>query len=549
MRTSVSAVVTFCFLSVSNVLAQPTALVPSETVPSVMVPNEVQSSAVLAEAGIVPDYGEPNGSFPNWQERAVAELTNRARVEPATELAGCPAGQCGEAACYSPVAPLYWNYDLNQSARFHSLTMGKFPFFAHSTPCVLFSDIDTRFPGSSDGSFASSCSTSGTTTAGARVNLFGAGYGGENAAAGQSTPFSVFYAWLYEAAPATGCGFTQENGHRYNILKNSGPALGVGYAQVSGSPYGSYWTQDFGGSGVNSKIPSGSHWTAVNHGRDPSANDNSVEFWANWYDPAGGAPATATVVLDNVPVVMTRIRGTATNGAYRATVSGVSTTCHTYYFSFVDSSLNTVRYPTTGNLGFGAGCPDYQNGGTAPAAPSGVTATATASTQVQVTWNAVTGATSYEVHRRNPGGSFTLRGTSLTTSFTDTASANTAYLYRVRAVNAAGSSGDSASDLATTVLYTNDPLASGIAVKAIHLAELRTAVSAVRAQAGLSAGTYTDAAATGVVIKAVHITELRSQLDAAMSALGLTTGGWTDASLSGVRIKTTHVQEIRNRVK
>ena len=537
-----------CLLGVSSVRAQSSALVPPD-IPN-DVPKDSESRVVLAQPGPpVPNYGEPNGVFPNWQERAVAQLTNRARVEPSAEMAGCPAGQCGEAACYTPIAPLYWNYDLNQASRFHSLTMGKFPFFAHSTPCVLFSDINTRFPGSSDGSFASSCSASGSTTAGARVNLFGAPYGGENAAAGQSTPYSVFYAWLYEPASATGCGFTQQNGHRYNILKNTGPALGVGYAQVSGSPYNSYWTQDFGGTGVNSKIPSGSHWTAGNHVRDPIGGDNSVEFWTNWYDVAGGAPTTATVVLDNVPVTMTRIRGSVTNGAYRATVNGVSTGCHTYYFLFVDSSLNTVRYPTTGSLGFGAACPDYQNGVAAPAAPTGVNATATANTQVQVTWNAAVGATSYEIYRRSPGGAFTLRGTSLTTSYNDTASSGTAYLYRVRAVNAGGSSGDSASDLATTVLYTDDPLTPGVSVKAAHLAELRTAVNAVRAQAGLGAGTYTDAATPGVVIKAVHITQLRTQLDAAMTALGLTTGGWTDASLSGVQIKATHFQEIRNRVK
>jgi len=143
-----------------------------------------------------PSYGEPNGTFPSWQERAVAQLTNRARVDPAAELAGCPPGQCAEAACYSPTVPLLWHYDLNQAARFHSLTMGSFPFFAHNTPCVLFADIDTRYPGSSNGSFASSCSATGTTTAGQRVNLFGAAYKGENAAAGQSTPHSAFYGWL-----------------------------------------------------------------------------------------------------------------------------------------------------------------------------------------------------------------------------------------------------------------------------------------------------------------------------------------------------------------
>src|SRR5688572_29754692 len=292
---------------------------------------------------VAPNYGESNGGFPTWAERAVAQLTNRARVAPATELAACPSGRCLEAACYSPTFPLIWHYDLNRAARFHSLSMGMFPFFAHSTPCALFGDLDDRFPGTSDGSFASSCSSSGTTSAGARVNLFNAAYGGENVAAGQDSPHSVFYAWLYERASTSACGFTLQNGHRYSILANNGPALGVGHAEVSGSPYGTYWTQDFGGSGSIPKIPSGSHWTADDGLRDPSPGDNNVEFWANWYDVAGGAPTTATVVLDNVPVTMTRTRGTATNGAFSATVNGVSTACHTYYFSFVDSSLNTVR--------------------------------------------------------------------------------------------------------------------------------------------------------------------------------------------------------------
>jgi hypothetical protein len=521
MRLPITALV--CLLLVSSVVAQPA------------IPKA--------------NYGEPNGTFPSWQEHAVAQLTNRARVEPATELAACPPGQCLEAACYSATAPLFWNYDLNQSARFHSLTMGMFPFFAHDTPCALFGDIDTRYPGSSTGSFASSCSSSGLTTAGQRVNLFGAAYGGENAAAGYSTPHSVFYGWLYETASTSACGFTFQNGHRNNILENEGPALGVGHASVSGSPYGTYWTQDFGGSGSIPKIPSGSHWTAINHSRNPSVADNSIEFWANWYDVAGGAPTTATVVLDNVPTAMTRTRGTATNGAYTATISGVSTSCHTYYFSFVDSSLTVVRYPTTGALGFGAGCPDDQPGETAPAAPTGVNAIATSSTQVHVTWNAVTGATSYEIYRRDPGGSFALRNTSLTTSYNDTTSANTAYLYRVRAVNAGGSSADSAFDLATTVTFTDDPLAAGVPVKAIHLDELRTAVSAVRAQAVLSTVTYTDPAVSGVTVKATHITELRTYLDLAMSALGLTTGGWPDASLSGVTIQATHFEKIRDRVK
>ncbi|HEX8155719.1 MAG TPA: CAP domain-containing protein, partial [Thermoanaerobaculia bacterium] len=229
---------------------------------------------VLPALAQQPNYGGSVNGFPSWEERVVAQLTNRARVDPAADLANCQSGNCLESACYAARAPLFWSYDLNQSARFHSASMARFPFFAHDTPCQLFSDLDARYPGTSDGSFASSCSASGTTTTQARVNLFGAGYGGENIAAGQTTPHTAFYGWLHEPTSTSACGFTTQNGHRYNIL-TAGPGLGVGYAQVAGSPWTRYWTQDFGGSGSIPKIPSGTHWTAAQR-RDPTASDSNV---------------------------------------------------------------------------------------------------------------------------------------------------------------------------------------------------------------------------------------------------------------------------------
>jgi hypothetical protein len=216
--------------------------------------------------------------------------------------------------------------------------------------------------------------------------------------------------------------------------------------------------------------------------------------------------------------------------------------------SFVSQGLNAALqpydqhavqavYPGTG-------------GGTLPATPQNVVAQATAANSVRVTWNAVTGATSYEIYRKSAGGSFVVVGTSTSNSFTDTTvAANTAYLYRVRALNAAGASGDSTYDLATTVIFTDDPLTPGTLIKAVHLAQLRTAVNAVRALAGLGAATFTDAASPGVVVKAVHITELRTVLNQALTALGFATPAYTDPSLTGVLIKAVHFQELRNRVK
>jgi hypothetical protein len=131
----------------------------------------------------------------------------------------------------------------------------------------------------------------------------------------------------------------------------------------------------------------------------------------------------------------------------------------------------------------------------------------------------------------------------------DNVSANTAYLYRVRASNASGTSGDSASDLATTVVFTNEPLAAGVSVQAVHLSQMRNAVNAVRLLAVLSAAGFTDAASAGITVKAVHVTEIRTALTETLGALGLTNGAYTDTSLSGVAIKAVHFQEIRNRVR
>jgi hypothetical protein len=193
----------------------------------------------------------------------------------------------------------------------------------------------------------------------------------------------------------------------------------------------------------------------------------------------------------------------------------------------------------------------------AVAAPTNVVATATTATSVSLTWTAVGGATSYQVFRSSdhvgytqisPGGSPT------TNAYTDsTALANTAYLYKVRAVGS-GTSGDSNIDLATTVIFTDSTLtAQSSSIKAAHVTELRTAVNAVRTLGGLGAGSYTDASLTAQVTlaKAVHLTDLRTALNAARTACGLSTLSFTDAAVTAqsTQIKAVHITELRNGVK
>ncbi|HEX7315548.1 MAG TPA: carbohydrate-binding protein [Pyrinomonadaceae bacterium] len=193
--------------------------------------------------------------------------------------------------------------------------------------------------------------------------------------------------------------------------------------------------------------------------------------------------------------------------------------------------------------------------GTSGSAPSNLLATAATTTQVDLTWTAPAGSIArYEVERsQSVAGGWSALNTQVTgTSFNDTtAAANTAYLYRVRAVFTNNSpSPYSNSDLATTVLFSDDPLTVGATpVKAAHFYELRTAVGAVRTNAGLSAASWTDATLAGVRIKAVHVEELRARIDEARTSLGLSASAYTDASLPGVSVKKVHVDELRQRVK
>jgi len=99
------------------------------------------------------------------------------------------------------------------------------------------------------------------------------------------------------------------------------------------------------------------------------------------------------------------------------------------------------------------------NGGgtTVPSYPTGVTATAQSSNSISVSWNAVTGATSYKVYYEI--GSSTIKNLADTvsgTSYTHTGlQASTTYYYYIKAVNSAGESDYSSFDYATTQSSNN----------------------------------------------------------------------------------------------
>jgi hypothetical protein len=182
--------------------------------------------------------------------------------------------------------------------------------------------------------------------------------------------------------------------------------------------------------------------------------------------------------------------------------------------------------------------------------PPGFSATATSTTQVALSWGAVSGATGYEIYRATVHPSYSVLTSTAATAYVDSGlSANTAYLYAVRAIGSGGPSSFSTVDAATTIVFTDATLSSAVSAKTAHITQLRTAVNALRTAAGLSASSFTDSTLTSAstTIQAVHITELRTALNAARAAIGLALIAYTDPTLTTqvTTIKAAHLTELR----
>lgn len=163
----------------------------------------------------------------------------------------------------------------------------------------------------------------------------------------------------------------------------------------------------------------------------------------------------------------------------------------------------------------------------------------------------MTGAVEYEVERSANGTTWSVVATTSAAEAIDaTVAANTAYLYRVRAINGSHESVSNA-DLATTVTYSDAAIAPGMPFLRRHILETRTSVNAVRALAGLGAGTYLDPAiAAGSPMKARHVSDVRSELQEALSELGLPSAvPYSRTPAAGRVIYADDIQEVRDAVE
>jgi chitodextrinase len=155
--------------------------------------------------------------------------------------------------------------------------------------------------------------------------------------------------------------------------------------------------------------------------------------------------------------------GIATTGAFTDTGRAPSTT-YRYRVRAADAAGNLSGYSNIATVTTPVG-PDL----TPPTAPGNLVATATSGSEITLSWTGSTdnvAVTAYQVERCQGAGctTFSQIGTPTATTFNDTGLAvSTTYVYRVRAVDAAGNvSGYSAVASATTTNGTTPPLPPGL---------------------------------------------------------------------------------------
>jgi hypothetical protein len=196
-----------------------------------------------------------------------------------------------------------------------------------------------------------------------------------------------------------------------------------------------------------------------------------------------------------------------------------------------------------------------------PPAPSAFVARPAASTSVLLEWAFGGTADQFEIERFIPGSGTVQGGSYESVATIDGGSARSylhsglptgkAYVYRVRAVMSDGSRSDpSLPDLTIARLFTDDPLIPRkTEFAAVHVAELRAAVDAVRALApAIGAGSYTTTADRGWPITWATIEDLRNALNGGRSTIGLPLASFTSRPSDGI-IRGVYVSELRGNVQ
>ena len=270
--------------------------------------------AIALTSPAVAGYGDVDEEgYPSWAERSVHLWTNAARVDPEAFADEYP--QAYDPCRFddftadekTPKAPIYYDRNLNNAARFHSQDMVDNNWFAHE-------------------------SSDGTSFAQRLARFYDSGFVGENIAYGYPSTYSaMFHGWM--------CS----DGHRANIMNGAWVELGTGVVNT-------HYTQNFGGGAADSDgaVAMGVH--------EPESATDSAVFLADWQDDA--APATLVVVIDGTSTGLELTYGVETQGVFSADVEVDPGDCHAYYFAWETEDGTQGTFPETGSYTYGISCSD-----------------------------------------------------------------------------------------------------------------------------------------------------------------------------------------------
>ncbi len=280
--------------------------------------------------------GAPVGGYPSLSERQVIVYTNAVRMAPQQYrdkyMAGFGPDPRSILQTYPAVEPLYYQPELNASARAHAEDMGTNGCFQHD-------DCDGAAWSSRIWSYYPQARSLG-----------------ENIGAGYATAKTLVDGLLCDASGGQ-CALdkTSQAGHRTNIMSTSFAAIGAGYAPDIKSTRRHYWVQDFAAGDLASRPP-------LVAGCHDFLTAGKTTFLLNYRDTTDQPPASSQVVIGGVAYDLALDLGTPAAGTYRLDVSKAAA-CRQYYFQAVTASGQSWRYPGPGVFltdGEGTCSGDYQ---------------------------------------------------------------------------------------------------------------------------------------------------------------------------------------------
>jgi len=236
---------------------------------------------------------------------------------------------------------------------------------------------------------------------------------------------------------------------------------------------------------------------------NPASPGNGTHLWARWATapPGGWVPGVTEPGSSGSPLYNAagRFVGQLHGGpsSCGATGNNLSDYYGRFSVSWTGGGTNSTRLSnwldaggtgatTIGGINGGAAC-------TPPSVPTGLSASATSQSQINTSWSAAAGATSYTVSRSTTSGSgYASVGTSATTSFSNTGLAcGTTYYYVVSASNGTCSSANSSQASATTQACTCNNISD------VEPNNTRTAPQAISGTCNQISGTFLNDTSTG----------------------------------------------------